>query len=76
MKIDEFQDSFTLLEENSLGELKYLCKRYAITRQKVHDTNIVATMMKHGISSIATFNRKDFIGFDEIEIFELNKGRF
>ena len=69
LKIGEFQNSFVVLEESYIEELKLLCKRYGIKKQKIHDTNIVATMIENKIEAIASFNRKDFIGFVEIELF-------
>ncbi len=54
MKIEEFQNSFIVLEENYLNELKLLCKKYNIIKQKVHDTNIVATEAKR--CQALTFN--------------------
>lgn len=71
LKINEFENSFVVLEESYTEELKRLCKKYEIVKQKVHDTNIVATMIENRIELIATFNRKDFIGFNEIGLFEL-----
>jgi len=70
LKIDEFQNSFIVLEESYVEKLKLLCRRYKITKQKIHDTNIVATMIENEIETIASFNRKDFIGFNEIKLFE------
>lgn len=71
LKVDEFQSSFVVLEESYTEELKRLCKKYEIVKQKVHDTNIVATMIANGVEVIATFNRKDFDGFDEVVLFEV-----
>ena len=39
--------------------------------QKIHDTNILATMVNSKIKYIATFNRKSFIGVSEIDMFEM-----
>jgi len=70
LKINEFENSFIVLGDSSMQELKILCKKYKIVKQKIHDTNIVATMIDNDIKLLATFNKKDFNGFDEIELFE------
>ena len=33
--------------------------------KQIHDANIVATMLAHGVKAILTHNRKDFIRFEE-----------
>jgi len=72
LKIDEFQNNFIILEESHIEKLKSLCKKYKIKKQKIHDSNIVATMIESEIEVIASFNKKDFIGFDEIRLFEID----
>ncbi len=57
-----FQQAFKVLPEDTttaqkLGEM---VQKYHVSGKQVHDTNIVATMLVHGIQSILTHNVDDF----------------
>lgn len=71
LKLDEFEENFVIVNDNCLDELKILAKKHAVVRQKIHDTNIVATMMHHDIKILATFNARDFQRFEAIDLYEL-----
>jgi predicted nucleic acid-binding protein len=43
-----------------------LVLRHGVVGSKVHDARLVAVMRVHGISSILTFNVKDFVRYDGI----------
>jgi len=45
-----------------------LIGKYAISRQKIHDMNIVATMIDNNISHLLTYNVKDFRQINEIQL--------
>ena len=47
-------------------QLNELCTEYKIIGQKIHDTNIVATMLASGVKRLITYNKKDFVQFKEI----------
>lgn len=71
-KIQEFQDSFNVLYDtnSSLDILKKLVIQYRIERQKIHDSNIAATVIANNIDGLFTFNTKDFKIFQEITLLE------
>ncbi len=73
LKIEEFENNFTVLYDsaNSLSRLKELVQRYQIKKQDIHDANIVATMVTNDLKEIYSFNRKDFIDYEEIKLFEI-----
>lgn len=73
LKIKEFEDNFTVLFDTgaSLSKLRQIVLKYQIKKQDVHDANIVATMITNGIKDIFSFNRKDFIYYKEIRLFEM-----
>lgn len=48
--------------------LRKLIKQYKISGKKIHDANIVATMITNDIKYILTYNKEDFNRFEEIEI--------
>ena len=53
-------------------QLLDLIARYGVRGRLVHDANIVATMLTHGIPRLLTFNARDFRRFgDLIEIMAL-----
>ncbi|MEK7700107.1 MAG: type II toxin-antitoxin system VapC family toxin [Planctomycetota bacterium] len=57
-----FQQAFKVLPEDSatVQKLGELVQKYHVSGKQVHDTNIVATMLVHGIQSILTHNVDDF----------------
>ena len=40
--------------------LRDLVRRYQVRGKRIHDANIVAAMMTHGIARLATYNVQDF----------------
>lgn len=46
-----------------------LCRQAPVAGRRIHDANIVATMLAHGERRLLTFNTSDFIGYgDRIEL--------
>ena len=46
-----------------------LCRHVPVAGRRIHDANIVATMLAHGERRLLTFNTSDFIGYgDRIEL--------
>ena len=72
-KIHEFLKRFNLLleKETTIETLMDLIEKYTVSRQKIHDLNIVATMIDHGISHLLTYNKKDFKKINDISLCEL-----
>jgi predicted nucleic acid-binding protein len=72
-KIHEFLKRFNILleKETTIQILMDLIEKYTISRQKIHDLNIVATMIDHGISHLLTDNKKDFKRIKDISLYEL-----
>ena len=71
-KIKEFLDYFRLASETdtTIQSLLHLLEKYGTLRQKVHDMNIVATMLDNDIRHLMTFNGKDFKDIKEIALIE------
>lgn len=69
-KIREFILRFSLImeKETTLQNLIYLVEQYPVSRQKIHDLNIVATMMDNEIPHLFTYNTKDFRQIKEIHL--------
>jgi predicted nucleic acid-binding protein len=40
--------------------------QYQIRGKRIHDANIVAVMLTHGVYRLATYNQVDFQQFEEI----------
>jgi predicted nucleic acid-binding protein len=72
-KIQEFLKGFTLLleKETTIQTLMELIEKHAVLRHKIHDLNIAATMMDHGISRLLMYNKKDFKRIRSITLCEL-----
>ena len=66
----EFMATFTLVyeKESTIHALISLIGKYAISRQKIHDMNIVATMVDNDITNLLTYNVKDFSQISEIKL--------
>jgi len=69
-KMKEFLARFTLVyeKESTIHALISLIGKYAISRQKIHDMNIVATMVDNDITNLLTYNVKDFSQISEIKL--------
>lgn len=61
---------FVLLPDNpaAFSEWKKLVSEYKVKGLQVHDTKIVASMNVHNISTLVTFNEKDFRRFKMINV--------
>ena len=53
--------------------LQDLISTHKLSGKRVHDANIVATMLVHGISRLITQNTRDFEDLDEIAASRLNE---
>ncbi len=60
--LDLLRTSFILVDENRevIFHLIELLREIPIIGKQIHDANIVATMMAHGVSRLLTHNTKDF----------------
>ncbi|MBM3239301.1 type II toxin-antitoxin system VapC family toxin [Candidatus Poribacteria bacterium] len=45
-----------------------LVRCYQVRGKNTHDTNIVATMLAHGVTRLVTYNFDDFRRFQEIKL--------
>ncbi len=57
--------------EEVTDHLMSLLKKYQLKGKRIHDANIVATMLAYSIPSIFTMNETDFKKFEEITIVAL-----
>ena len=63
-----FMQRFTVLDDGPQvwNRLMVLSQRFTFGGKKVHDANIVATMLAHGETRLLTFNVADFRRFDTL----------
>jgi predicted nucleic acid-binding protein len=66
--MQEFALAFEVLVDAPASILISLLIKYNVTKQKIHDTNLVATMIHSGVNQLYTFNTKDFKGFSEVAL--------
>ena len=66
----EFIARFTIVneKESTIDALIALIGKYAVSRQQIHDMNIVATMVDNEINRLLTYNVKDFKQISEIKL--------
>ena len=71
-KMKEFLARFTLVheKESTIHILIALIVKYAVARQKIHDMNIVATMVDNDITQLFTYNGQDFKQISEIQLLQ------
>lgn len=67
-QIEALLSSLHVLDEPlaAADVLRTLVGQYEIRGNHIHDANIVAVMLTHGIHRLATYNQRDFLQFDEI----------
>lgn len=65
-----FRQCIRVLDENGsvVQRLARLIRKYEVRGKRIHDCNIAATMIEHGLKSLITLNPRDF---DEIEQLDL-----
>lgn len=66
--MQEFSMVFEVLVDAPIVKLTELLLKYNVSRQKIHDTNLVATMLYSDVRELYTFNVKDFKHLDEISL--------
>lgn len=70
--IEKWQSIFQIADETEdvTKTLLNLIKTYDIKGKKIHDANIIATMLVNGIDLLYSFNSDDFTRFEEIKLFD------
>jgi predicted nucleic acid-binding protein len=65
-----FLPAFALLDETeaAANRLQDLVGQYKVRGKTVHDANLVAVMLTHGVRRLITFNRGDFERYAEITV--------
>lgn len=68
--LDALLQTLDVIDETSAValELRRLLANYPIRGKRIHDANLVASMIVHGISRLATYNQGDFSTFQEIAL--------
>jgi predicted nucleic acid-binding protein len=64
--VRSFRDRSTLLPDSGqvTDRLLRLLEEVACGGKRIHDANIVATMLAHNVSTVLTANLKDFLSFE------------
>ena len=58
--------SFLWLGADVSTRLLQLLTTHPITGRQVHDANLLATMLEHGVGRLLTFNTADFQSFADV----------
>jgi predicted nucleic acid-binding protein len=69
-QIQALLPSFIILDEPLVASelLRTLVQRHQVRGKNIHDANIVAVMLAHGVHRLVTYNLADFQRFDEIAL--------
>lgn len=72
--IKKWEKSFYVIDETQriTKNLKKLILKYNLKGKRIHDANIVASMMEFSIPLLFTINKKDFQAFKEIKVMEIH----
>lgn len=68
--VEEFTSIFTILYPTEKSYLIFLdlLKKYSPHGLKIHDYEIISIALSNKIKNIATLNKKDFAGIEEVEL--------
>ncbi len=68
--IDELRRFCGVLDDISTTQtrLERLVKKHQIRGKRIHDANIVATMLSHGVSWLVSDNPQDFKAFEDLNL--------
>lgn len=56
-------------ERRVFDDWRDLVSRYRIKGKPAHDARLVAAMLRHGVTSLVTFNVADFLRYTEIKVY-------
>ncbi len=67
--VEVFRQRLVFFDETEAvsNELRSLIGSCELTGKRIHDANVVATMLTHGLSKLITENQGDFSVFSEVE---------
>lgn len=71
--VEEFRRRSVLYDETEAvsGRLRQLVRDHEPRGKRIHDANVVATMLTHGLTHLVTQNPADFAGLPEVETLSL-----
>ena len=77
LKVASFPARFRIAEETPAvrKQLLELLGTYNVQGKQIHDANYVATMLAHGIETICTLNKKDFMRYQRRKIIKIEEPR-
>ena len=69
----KWESLFSVADETAsvTENLCTLIEKYSLKGKRIHDSNIVATMMNQDIKKLLTWNISDFKNFEEVELIEI-----
>jgi predicted nucleic acid-binding protein len=68
LRVRQFASAYSMLEDNGevMRHLHDLLRRFPVGGAQIHDANIVATMLAHGVRRLLTDNVADFARFSSV----------
>jgi len=68
--LKQFRQVTLVLPEDAETALRLcdLVRRHQIRGKGIHDANVVASMLRHGLQKLKTYNPRDFEPFEAIEL--------
>ena len=71
--VNEFSKRLLFFEESEVvsHQLQILTRKYQLVGTRIHDANVVATLLTHGLAKLVTENPVDFSVFSEVETTDL-----
>ena len=69
-QVDALLPNLTILDESidAANFLRELVGRYQIHGKSIHDANVVAVMLVHGVRRLITYNSADFERYEDISL--------
>jgi predicted nucleic acid-binding protein len=69
-QVDALLPNLTILDESIdvANSLRELVRQYQIQGKSIHDANVVAVMLVHGVRWLVTYNSADFEHYEDISL--------
>jgi predicted nucleic acid-binding protein len=69
-EVEAILKTVSVLDETTEAaeQLRSLVKKHDVRGKSIHDANVVAVMLTHGVQGLVTYNAVDFKRFTEIAI--------
>lgn len=55
-------------DDETAGALMTMIQKYELKGKRIHDANLIASMIRHGLHRLKTYNPSDFKAFPDVDL--------